>query len=295
MAKRKKPQTGGSANKKKKVTASLSVLQSPPVAQPAQSNGGDKPHRNVGLQLRSEAQDEVSKDAQSQILSPRRTRQSGTVQTKLRKLKSKEINSVQRTPDQQLQSPLLALPVEIREMIHEYAVLRDNPYDCPTGPGQHYYHGGKWRDPLLKTAAQPAISRTCRLLRFETLGLYYSRNAFMVYCPFTRDKIPVQWLPSTRKFQLDHVRTLVFQCWGPLFLQLRLVDKEPGFELKSKVWGYNDLQWLDPSSNRLPDCYANMAKKYTRILKVQAEAMLQKRKTFNRSSIYAMKAKLCRR
>lgn len=66
----------------------------------------------------------------------------------------------------------LQLPPELWSYICELVILEPAPINSFTKLG--------WKANAL-TVMQPGISRTCRLLRRQTLAMFYERNAFVAY------------------------------------------------------------------------------------------------------------------
>ena len=64
------------------------------------------------------------------------------------------------------------LPPELRNRIYEFALLQRTPIViiCQQACGQH----------SRRHAMQPALSRTCRLLRKETLPIFYGQHTFLI-------------------------------------------------------------------------------------------------------------------
>lgn len=101
---------------------------------------------------------------------------------------------------QQTQSPFFKLPAELRNRIYGLACFKE-------GIVLIDYHGSR------KHALQPALSRTCRALRNETLPVWYSNKFYMMTFKCLREKkcstfCQYRWLraiaPQQRKM-LQHV------------------------------------------------------------------------------------------
>lgn len=101
------------------------------------------------------------------------------------------------------QSRLLSLPLELQLQIYEYAITVSDPLllNCPCdssfGGWTLEYDEARqlWFNGSRKPPVEPALTRTCRAIRRETLAMFYLRNAFQAgYC-FNTDQTPVlSWL-----------------------------------------------------------------------------------------------------
>ena len=95
---------------------------------------------------------------------------------------------------QQLQSPLLALPGEVRMMIYRYLLLSTNPSDTiyspnflvsakrrglliPAGSSRARYHSPNIGN-MERSGTHAALLRTCRKVYDEALSVLYSENTF---------------------------------------------------------------------------------------------------------------------
>ena len=68
--------------------------------------------------------------------------------------------------DRNLQFDFLGLPAEIREMVLKYICISSAT--------------------IIHPQQQPAIARTCRLMRNEAMALYYSSNRFSIFVSRTK-------------------------------------------------------------------------------------------------------------
>lgn len=88
-------------------------------------------------------------------------------------------------------------------MIFEYAVTFDEILlanclcDSSYGGFTDVYHEDKrlWEDGVRRPPEQPALTRTCRRIRYDTIPMFYKFNTFQAgYCHVTDTKIVYQWL-----------------------------------------------------------------------------------------------------
>lgn len=95
---------------------------------------------------------------------------------------------------------LLDLPTELQLRIFEFAVIEEEPitismriwmnHKCGPRSSDDYWPVDYWRlrklwfgGPQIAKRTQPAIARTCRYIRAESLKIYYSQNKFEAcYC-----------------------------------------------------------------------------------------------------------------
>lgn len=122
---------------------------------------------------------------------------------------------------------LLSLPPEIRNRIYEYAVVE---LPCVE------IHLRQHQEPCGHGGEQPALTRTCRQIRNESLGLFYELNAFCIRAGPDRPRYlgPIRsYLDKVKKAQIqifDHpVSILLNVSNGPANCTLDVVE-EPDSE-----------------------------------------------------------------
>lgn len=128
---------------------------------------------------------------------------------------------------------LFDLPPELWLRIIEYAVMKA----CPINPTKA--RNAKHQTHIVK---QPSITRTCRLLRHESLPAFYRNNKFEVY-HWGRVACIRDWLVAIRPANLQAMKTLTFHCkfdpdfWTEKFADIGLLVKIEVAEDQSKASG----------------------------------------------------------
>lgn len=128
----------------------------------------------------------------------------------------------------QHQSPLLQLPAELQLTIFEYAVQEPEPLliNCACDSS---YHGdydqwqedsNAWKAGILRPPHQPALTRTCSLIRHIALPMFYKQNTFRAhYCYQADQDGAIEWLDRIGSKNRSLIRDLAF--W----------DLNPGFDM----------------------------------------------------------------
>ena len=95
----------------------------------------------------------------------------------------------------QQQSRLLQLPTELQLVIFEYAVVETAPLLINCGCDSSYFGDDErwqqdlelWESGEKHPPTQPALTRTCRLIRNIALPMYYQQNSFRAHYCFPSD------------------------------------------------------------------------------------------------------------
>lgn len=95
---------------------------------------------------------------------------------------------------------LFHLPPELWLRICELAVIKKDPIDMTAARDLHNQ---------VKILAQPALTRTCRLLRREALPVFYQYNTFVAY-HICRTACPRQWFVAIGADNLRLMGTFEF-------------------------------------------------------------------------------------
>lgn len=97
------------------------------------------------------------------------------------------------------------LPAEIQLIIFEYVVMTDetllinHPCDSSYDGFTDAYHADKklWETGVRHPPKQPASTRTCRSIRYDTIPMFYKLNTFQAaYCFVVDLKIVCRWLQA---------------------------------------------------------------------------------------------------
>ncbi|KAK5137466.1 hypothetical protein LTR08_008444 [Meristemomyces frigidus] len=96
---------------------------------------------------------------------------------------------------------LLELPVELQDQIFELAVIERDPIIINSA---EYRAAKGWKKQHVTNRCQPALSRTCTMIRKQALKIFYSHNLFLAnYDTDGGRKIILEWLrmigPENRK------------------------------------------------------------------------------------------------
>ncbi|KAK4546299.1 hypothetical protein LTR36_001976 [Oleoguttula mirabilis] len=136
-------------------------------------------------------------------------------------------------------SPLARLPAELRDDIYERALHQDWPIRAPWYPKETV---GVDIDTIIDTAAYSeqavALTRTCKQIRRESLGLFYSTNIFHI----TLSNIPLFWEPD-EEVEEPNVEVKGERVLVPLWTWLNAIKLEHASLLNSVVvqLGYRKL------------------------------------------------------
>lgn len=93
---------------------------------------------------------------------------------------------------QQPAIPLFRLPAELRNRIYELVLMFRHPL------GAHRDLMGDWEAEMTPcNVAQPALARTCRAIRSESLPIFYAQNTFVVTLELPEEERAVRlWLEA---------------------------------------------------------------------------------------------------
>ncbi|KAI5246474.1 hypothetical protein E4T43_02641 [Aureobasidium subglaciale] len=140
------------------------------------------------------------------------------------RLSKKSLIEVLETADRQSKFDFLGLPPDLRDMILHLVCI------SPTT--------------IIHPQTQPAIARTCRLLRQEALAVYYGCNRFHVFL----DKAPRKalsdknrWLQRILPCHLNSVRSFSFKYLGAV----ALLDVD--FDIRNQTLGIVRFSAFQPS------------------------------------------------
>lgn len=128
--------------------------------------------------------------------------------------------------NQQTQSPLLRLPAELQLTIFEYAVQEEEPLLLNCGCDSSYYGDRKqweadktaWAEGQLRPPKEPALTRTCALIRDITLPMWYKMSVFRAHYCYAADKVSaIAWLDRLGPAKRSMLRDVAFWDLNPGF------------------------------------------------------------------------------
>ena len=124
----------------------------------------------------------------------------------------------------QLQSPLFQIPAELTLTIIEYAVQEPEPLllncGCDSSYEDDYAQYTKdieaWEEGRLHPPEQPALTKTCSIIRDIALPAFYKMNSFQAhYCDHTDREMPSVWLGRIGPVNRGMIRDLCFVDFNP--------------------------------------------------------------------------------
>ena len=127
--------------------------------------------------------------------------------------------------DNQQQSRLLQLPVELQLAIFEYSVIEDTPLLLNCGCDSSYRSVEAWEEDQAlwergekHPPAQPGLTQTCHVIRATTLPMFYRQNMFRAhYCFETNLDKSIDWLGAIGPANRQNLRDFALWDWNPIF------------------------------------------------------------------------------
>ncbi|KAK4618342.1 hypothetical protein CLAFUW4_12549 [Fulvia fulva] len=127
----------------------------------------------------------------------------------------------------------LDLPPEIRNTIYEFAVTCDNDEDCRITACAPWPNAAD--RPIQELCMEPALTRTCRQIRHESLPMFYSMNTF---CSDS-NHFTLKWLQHLRPEK--YVALTSLRVGDEHFAPLSLTYAEGQFAWFTLEMGSDDL------------------------------------------------------
>lgn len=126
----------------------------------------------------------------------------------------------------QHQCRLLQLPAELQLIIFEYAVIEENPLLVNCGCDSSYFRDiekwhqdqNLWSQGEIRSPSQPALTRTCSMIRNISLPMFYQQNSFRAhYCYETNFDMAVHWLRMIGQENRRLLKDFCFWDWNPTY------------------------------------------------------------------------------